>query len=273
MPSFDDPFRRPVDHDSHCCPPGLGAPHADIEAAGAGLPGRRGVLTGGAALVEAGWAAPALAHEPPARHAPHGPGKHAERVRLTVLGTTDLHGNVFNWDYYKNAEYDDKAHNDIGIAKVATLVKAARKELRKKKRPHLLLDAGDTIQGTPLAYYYARIAPITKGGTHPMAAAMNAMKYDAAALGNHEFNYGLDTLRAYQSQLDFPLLGANAVDPATKRPVFPPYVIKKFRIAKGRKPLKVGILGLVTPGVAIWDKANVEGKVEFPGLVEQAAKY
>jgi 2',3'-cyclic-nucleotide 2'-phosphodiesterase/3'-nucleotidase len=191
---------------------------------------------------------------------------------VTVLGTTDSHGNVFNWDYFKNKEYDDAAHNDIGLAKIATLVKAARKKFGKRG-PVLLLDAGDTIQGTPLAYYYARIAPITAGGTHPMAAAMNKMHYDAAALGNHEFNYGLDTLRAYQSQLEFPLLGANAVDPATKRPVFPPYVIKKYRIAKGRKPLKVGILGLVTPGVAIWDKANVEGKVEFPGLVEQAAKY
>ena len=188
-----------------------------------------------------------------------------------MLGTTDFHGNVFNWDYFKNKEYDDTAHNDIGLAKIATLVKAMRKKFRKRG-PVLLLDAGDTIQGTPLAYYYARIAPITAGGVHPMAAAMNKMRYDAAALGNHEFNYGLDTLRAYESQLEFPLLGANAVDPATKRPVFPPYVIKKYRIAPGRR-LKVGILGLVTPGVAIWDKANVQGKVEFPGLVEQAAKY
>ncbi len=273
MPSTQDPFRRPVDHDSHCCPPGLGTPHPDIEAA-SGLPGRRGVLTGAAALMAAGWAAPALADDDAgladSRHG-HGSGKHAERVRLTVLGTTDLHGNVFNWDYYKNAEYDDKAHNDIGIAKVATLVKAARKELRKKKRPHLMLDAGDTIQGTPLAYYYARIAPITKGGEHPMATAMNLLRYDAAALGNHEFNYGIDTLRTWESQLDFPLLGANVLDPATGRPVFRPYVIKKIK-AKGRT-IKVGILGLVTPGVAIWDKANVSGKLNFNGLVEQAKVF
>ena len=47
-------------------------------------------------------------------------------MRLTVLGTTDLHGNVYNWDYFKNAEYDDAAHNDIGLAKVATLIKAMR---------------------------------------------------------------------------------------------------------------------------------------------------
>src|SRR6476619_2816694 len=121
-------------------------------------PTRRGVLTGAAALAAAGYAAPASAHG----HGAHGHGGHT--TRLTILGTTDLHGNVFNWDYYKNAEYDDAAHNDIGIAKVATLVKAARQELRKRKRPHLLLDAGDTIQGTPLAYYYARVAPITQGG-------------------------------------------------------------------------------------------------------------
>ena len=81
-----------------------------------------------------------------------------------MLGTTDLHGNVFNWDYYKNKEFDNAAHDDIGVAKIATLVKAARKKFRKRG-PVLLLDAGDTIQGTPLAYYYARIAPITAAGS------------------------------------------------------------------------------------------------------------
>ena len=45
---------------------------------------------------------------------------------LTVLGTTDLHGNVYNWDYFKDTEYDDAAHNDIGVAKAATLIKAMR---------------------------------------------------------------------------------------------------------------------------------------------------
>lgn len=246
-------------------------PHPDVEAFGL-TAGRRGVLTGAAALAAAGLVAgPAHADddldvELDKKGRPH-------KLRVTVLGTTDLHGNVFNWDYFKNKEYDDAAHNDIGAAKVATLIKAMRKKYRKRG-PVLLLDAGDTIQGTPLAYYYARVAPITNpaNGTHPMAAAMNEMKYDAAALGNHEFNYGMDTLRAYQGQLDFPLLGANAVDPATKLPVFPPYTIKTYKLGPGRK-LKIGILGLVTPGVAIWDKANVQGKVEFPGLVEQAAKY
>ena len=193
-----------------------------------------------------------------------------ERFRLTVLGTTDLHGNVYNWDYFKNQEYDDAAHNDIGVAKAATLIKAVRDE---RGADHCLtLDAGDTIQGTPLAYYYARVEPIGGRVKHPMATAMNVIGYDAAALGNHEFNYGLDLLRTFEQQCRHPLLAANAVDWNTGTPIFQPWVIKTVKVP-GRSPVKVGILGLVTPGVAIWDKANVEGKVRFPGIVEQARKF
>ena len=225
---------------------------------------RRAVLSGGAALAAAGYvAAPAHAGK---GHG-HGHAPESRQIRLSVLGTTDLHGNVFNWDYFKNAEFDNRSNDDIGLAKVRTMIEAVRAD--RAGEPMLTLDAGDTIQGTPLAYYYAKINPITGGSIHPMATAMNLVGYDAAALGNHEFNYGIETLRTFESQLDFPLLGANAVDPATKRPVFPPYVIKKFRVGRGRK-LTVGILGLTNPGIAIWDKAHVEGRMEFPGLVEQA---
>ncbi|MGH3509604.1 MAG: bifunctional metallophosphatase/5'-nucleotidase [Nocardioidaceae bacterium] len=222
---------------------------------------RRAVLTGAAALAAAGFVATGA--EPAAAA-----GK--PRTRLTVLGSTDLHGHAINWDYYKNAEYDDAAHNDVGVAKVATLMDAVRAE--RAGEPILTLDAGDTIQGTPLAYYYAVIDPITAGKPHPMARAMNLMGYDAAALGNHEFNYGIPLLRTFESQVNFPLLAANAVDPATKRPVFTPYIIKTFKPKNGPS-FKVGILGLTNPGIAIWDKANVSGRIEFPGLVEQATVF
>jgi 2',3'-cyclic-nucleotide 2'-phosphodiesterase/3'-nucleotidase len=119
-------------------------------------------------------------HRPPRR-----PGT---PVTLTIMGTTDVHGSLFNWDSFKNA-YDDVAENDIGLAKVATLVEAVRAQ---RGRDHTwMIDAADTIQGTPLACYFARIAPITQGHVHPMAATMNHIGYDTAALGNHEFNYGI----------------------------------------------------------------------------------
>ncbi|GGV38212.1 multifunctional 2',3'-cyclic-nucleotide 2'-phosphodiesterase/5'-nucleotidase/3'-nucleotidase [Streptomyces pilosus] len=198
--------------------------------------------------------------------------KPVKRYALTVMGTTDLHGHVFNWDYFKDAEYTDAAGNAQGLARVSTLVNRVREE--KGRHNTLLLDAGDTIQGTPLTYYYAKVDPITAEGgpVHPMAQAMNAIGYDAVALGNHEFNYGIETLRKFEEQCDFPLLGANALDARTLKPAFPPYFVKTFRV-KGAPPVKVAVLGLTNPGIAIWDKAYVQGKLTFPGLEEQAAVW
>ncbi|MEV5903094.1 5'-nucleotidase C-terminal domain-containing protein [Streptomyces sp. NPDC052127] len=230
---------------------------------------KKSAVTGAGVAIAGAAAAPARAAE---AKKPGKPVKQPKRYALTVLGTTDLHGHVFNWDYFKDAEYKDAAGNAQGLARISTLVNQIRKE--KGRENTLLLDAGDTIQGTPLTYYYAKVDPITaKGGpVHPMAQAMNAIGYDAAALGNHEFNYGIETLRKFESQLRFPLLGANAVDAKTLKPAFRPYVIKTFCV-KGAPPVKVAVLGLTNPGIAIWDKAYVQGKLAFPGLEEQAAKW
>ncbi|MEY9489271.1 2',3'-cyclic-nucleotide 2'-phosphodiesterase/3'-nucleotidase [Streptomyces calvus] len=225
------------------------------------------------AVTGAGVALAGTAAAPAAQAAEAGRGgKRVKRYALTVMGTTDLHGHVFNWDYFKNAEYTDAAGNAQGLARVSTLVNQVREE--KGRHNTLLLDAGDTIQGTPLTYYYAKVDPITAEGgpVHPMAQAMNAIGYDAVALGNHEFNYGIETLRRFEEQCDFPLLGANALDARTLKPAFPPYFMKTFRV-KGAPPVKVAVLGLTNPGIAIWDKAYVQGKLTFPGLEEQAAKW
>ncbi|MEU5595615.1 5'-nucleotidase C-terminal domain-containing protein [Streptomyces sp. NPDC020298] len=205
----------------------------------------------------------------------HRPEPKPRTWSFSILGTTDLHSHVFDWDYYKDAAYSDKAGNSVGVARVATLIKQQREA--KGEHRVLLVDAGDIIQGTSLAYYFARVDPITgtdgkHGPKHPMAVAMNHMRYDAAALGNHEFNYGIDVLRRFEKQCRFPLLGANALDAKTLRPAFAPYTVKKIRVP-GAPDIKVGILGLTNPGIAIWDKDNVSGKMVFPGLVEQAKKY
>ncbi|MGW5252217.1 bifunctional metallophosphatase/5'-nucleotidase [Streptomyces sp. NPDC004012] len=228
---------------------------------------KRSAVTGAGVALAGAAAAPAAQASPAASVK-----KGHKRYALTVMGTTDLHGHVFNWDYFKDAEYTDSARNAMGLARISTLVNQVRKE--KGHCNTLLLDAGDTIQGTPLTYYYAKVDPITaKGGpVHPMAQAMNAIGYDAAALGNHEFNYGIETLRKFESQCHFPLLGANALDAKTQRPAFPPYFIKRFKVP-GAPPVKVAVLGLTNPGIAIWDKAYVQGKLTFPGLEEQAAKW
>ncbi|MGW1807402.1 bifunctional metallophosphatase/5'-nucleotidase [Streptomyces sp. NPDC002078] len=224
----------------------------------------------GAAVAAAGTVAAA-----PAQAAEQKPECKPRTWSFSILGTTDLHSHVFDWDYYKDAAYTDKAGNSVGVARVATLIKQQREA---KGEDHVLLvDAGDIIQGTSLAYYFARVDPITgtdgkKGPRHPMAVAMNHMRYDAAALGNHEFNYGIEVLRKFESQCHFPLLGANALDAKTLRPAFHPYTVKRICVP-GAPDIKVGILGLTNPGIALWDKDNVSGKMVFPGLVEQAKKY
>ncbi|MFG2140565.1 bifunctional metallophosphatase/5'-nucleotidase [Streptomyces sp. NPDC048650] len=229
------------------------------------------VVTGAGAVLAGAAGAPAAAAMEAERHGGRGSGR-GERYAFTVMGTTDLHGNVFNWDYATDAEFDDADHNDVGLAKISTLVADVRRE--KGRHNTLLIDAGDTIQGTQLAYYYAKVDPITDphGPVHPMARAMNAIGYDAAALGNHEFNYGIEVLRKFEESCDFPLLGANAVDAKSLRPAFPPYVMKQLRSPGGRV-VTVAVLGLTNPGIALWDKAHVQGRLAFPGLVEQAAKW
>ncbi|GAA2518206.1 bifunctional metallophosphatase/5'-nucleotidase [Streptomyces longisporus] len=234
---------------------------------------KKSAVTGAAVAVAGTAAAPAA--QAADRTTPGKTPKAPKTWTFSILGTTDLHSHVFDWDYYKDAAYSDKAGNSVGVARVATLIKQQR--AAKGEEHVLLVDAGDIIQGTSLAYYFARVDPITgkdgkKGPKHPMAVAMNHMRYDAAALGNHEFNYGIETLRKFEKQCHFPLLGANALDAKTLRPAFHPYTVKRICVP-GAPDIKVGILGLTNPGIALWDKDNVSGKMVFPGLVEQAKKY
>ncbi|WP_061299495.1 bifunctional metallophosphatase/5'-nucleotidase [Herbidospora cretacea] len=193
-------------------------------------------------------------------------------VKVTVMASSDIHGNALNWDYFKNAEYDDSAHNDVGLAKISTLVNQIRAD--RGEDHTLLFDSGDTIQGTPLAYYYAKVEPITESReTHPIAKAMNAIGYDAVTLGNHEFNYGIPLLAKWVKQMKAPVLAANAVSAKNGKPAYEPYIIKTMKVRGEESPIKVGVLGLTNPGSAIWDKANVEGRLEFLDLVETARKY
>lgn len=177
-----------------------------------------------------------------------------ESVTLTLLGTTDLHGNLEPVDYY----VDQPANR--GLAKIATLVRRIRGE-----RPHaLLLDCGDTIQGTPLAYYFARK---DTSKPNPAIAAMNALGYDAMAVGNHEFNFGLKNLWKAKREAKFPILAAN-LRQKYKRGVehFAPYIIKNV------DGVRVGIVGLVTPGVPRWEiPANYRG-YEFEPIVDAARR-
>ncbi|MGY1884925.1 bifunctional metallophosphatase/5'-nucleotidase [Blastococcus sp. SYSU DS0753] len=195
----------------------------------------------------------------------------ADDLTLTMLATTDLHGRVQNWDYFADRPYSERAGFETGLAKVATVVDSVRAE--RGEDSVFVVDNGDFLQGTPLTYYYAKQEPVTRTRVeHPMAAAFDVIGYDAQVVGNHEFNYGLDLLRRYARDVDHPVLGANVLHEPSRQPYLPPYTIKQMRVP-GHKPVKVGIIGLTTPGSAIWDKNNVEGRVAFQDMVEAAQRW
>ena len=185
-----------------------------------------------------------------------------QTVDLRILATTDLHTNLVNYDYYQ-----DKPVETLGLAKTAVLIEKAKKE-----NPNVLLvDNGDTIQGTPLGTYKAIVDPVEKGEQHPMYAALQALGFEAGTLGNHEFNYGLDYLNRVIETAGMPLVNANVLDPATGKFIYQPYKIieKTFRDTQGRlTTVKIGVTGIVPPQILNWDKANLEGKVVVRDSVE-----
>ncbi|HFI0936680.1 TPA: bifunctional 2',3'-cyclic-nucleotide 2'-phosphodiesterase/3'-nucleotidase [Streptococcus suis] len=185
-----------------------------------------------------------------------------QSVDVRILATTDLHTNLVNYDYYQ-----DKPVETLGLAKTAVLIEEAKAE----NSNIVLVDNGDTIQGTPLGNYKSLIDPIEEGEQHPMYTALDTLGFDAGTLGNHEFNYGLDYLRKVISTAGMPLLNANVLHPTTKDFLYQPYTIidKTFTDTTGKAvSLKVGITGIVPPQILNWDKAYLEGKVIVRDAVE-----
>ncbi|MEH6994527.1 bifunctional 2',3'-cyclic-nucleotide 2'-phosphodiesterase/3'-nucleotidase [Neobacillus drentensis] len=194
-------------------------------------------------------------------------------AKLRIMETTDVHANLLNYDYYKDALYEK-----VGLAKTATLVKEARNEIKN----NVLVDNGDLIQGTPLGTYEAKIDPLKNGEVHPVFKAMNQMDYDIATLGNHEFNYGLDFLDEAYDDANFPYINANVyvddhdTNPNNDKNKFNPYKILKKTIVdeQGKKhEIKIGFIGFAPPQINEWDKANLEGKVITKNIVESAKKF
>jgi 2',3'-cyclic-nucleotide 2'-phosphodiesterase (5'-nucleotidase family) len=168
---------------------------------------------------------------------------------LLVLSTTDVHGRIRGWDYYA-----DSAESIRGLTRAATIVDSIRAANPGRV---LLVDAGDLLQGNPFAYVAMKQFA---DSANPIIAAMNAMGYDAAAIGNHEYNYGVPYLERAVSQAKFPMLSANTWKPDGTRK------FKAWTIVD-RQGVKVGIVGATTPGVMVWDADNVRGKVKLTDIV------
>ena len=178
----------------------------------------------------------------------------SERIQITILGTTDLHGNIDPIDYYTNKP------DNRGLAKIATLIKAIRKD-----QPNvLLIDSGDTIQGSPLESFHGRK---NNQPPDPMMLTMNALNYDAMTVGNHEYNFGLKVLEKARQEAKFPWLSANTYETNSGQTHYKPYLIRDVA------GVKIGILGLTTPGIPNWDNPPNYAGLEFHNPIPEARKW
>ncbi|MFB3777487.1 MAG: bifunctional UDP-sugar hydrolase/5'-nucleotidase [Bryobacteraceae bacterium] len=194
-------------------------------------------------------------------------GLHAQRVTVTLLATTDLHGAIYPYDYYTSAPAQR------GLAKIASLVGAVRHQTPNV----LLIDCGDTIQGSPLESVYQQYLRtgrlplgMTAGGAplkqDPMMLVMNEMGYGAMVLGNHEFNFGLKNLEKARSEARFPWLSANTVaEPGGAVKPFQGYLVKTVG------GVRIGIIGITTPSIPSWETPENYRGLKFRPGVEAAA--
>ncbi|MBA3889450.1 MAG: 5'-nucleotidase C-terminal domain-containing protein, partial [Gemmatimonadaceae bacterium] len=170
---------------------------------------------------------------------------------VVIAATTDVHGRLRAWDYYANAA--DPAR---GLTRAATIVDSLR---TAHPGQVVLVDAGDLLQGNPMTYVAARLAA---DQPHPVAAAMNVMRYDAAAVGNHEFNYGLPLLEKAIGEANFPFLAANAYRVDGTR------AYRAWHIVE-RQGARVAIVGATNPGSMIWDRDNLSGRLVIRDIVPE----
>ncbi|MBO6266669.1 MAG: 5'-nucleotidase C-terminal domain-containing protein, partial [Synergistaceae bacterium] len=154
---------------------------------------------------------------------------------VTILATSDMHGNIWGYSYE-----DGKETVNNGMARLYTYIRQVRAE-----NPNtVLVDAGDNIQGTIMTNDLANKNPDNE---HPVMAAMNFMKYDAMTLGNHEFNWGVDTMKKILAQAQFPVLGANILGRDGKPVTGSGYTIVE------RGGARIAVIGVCTPDIPIWD--------------------
>jgi 2',3'-cyclic-nucleotide 2'-phosphodiesterase / 3'-nucleotidase len=190
----------------------------------------------------------------------------SQQVNISVLASTDMHGNIYPVDYVTGRPAER------GLAKLATVIRAAQ----AANPNNVLIDCGDTIQGTPLEYAYQTVVKTGKGPMgltppsglrqDPMMRAMNLLKYDGMTVGNHEFNFGLKTLNEARSDAAFPWLSANTEVSGPGQKPFAPYIVKTVA------GVKVAVIGITTPAIPGWEKPENIAGYRFESPVEALKK-
>jgi 2',3'-cyclic-nucleotide 2'-phosphodiesterase / 3'-nucleotidase len=207
---------------------------------------------------------PVSASAPPARDIA------TNTLVLRLIATTDLHASLLPYDYHANRPVEGRS-----LCNIARQISDARSEVSNS----LLFDNGDFLQGNPLAEYIAS-AP-RRRRTHPVIAAFNSLGYDAATLGNHEFNYGIGFLTSALSRAQFPVVSANIATRLGKSPLrdktfVPPYTLLKRQMTDGAgrsHTVRIGVIGFAPPQIEIWDRDHLGGRIRLRDIISAAKAW
>lgn len=205
-------------------------------------------------------------------------GSYAKPVRagLRILATTDLHAHIAAHDYCT-----DEASARWGLVRTASLIAQARREASAQNRASLLLDNGDFLTGSPLGDHLTRETRSDAAiQSHPMVAAMNALRYDAVNLGNHEFSLGVDRLEQALARARFPYLSANTLaNPEVAPNALPrlrPWALLE-RLLPGHDGAlhrcRIGVIGVLPPETAIWDRQAIAGRVQMTPMLDSLREH
>lgn len=193
-------------------------------------------------------------------------------VDLRIMETTDLHVHLHPYDYYA-----DCPNPDLGLSRLAELVDIARQQIPNC----LLFDNGDFLQGTPVGDYFAYDMGLKEGDLHPVMAAMNALRYDAITIGNHEFNYGIEFLNKALMRADCPVVSANilhekAATPLKDRHFVRPYSLLRRSVTdrSGQvHPICIGVIGVAPPQITVWERQMLNGRIQTRDMVEAVRAF
>lgn len=157
---------------------------------------------------------------------------------LVIMVTTDIHQNIMPYDYM-----GDKPNENIGLAKVFTLIEKVRNENANT----LLFDTGDFIQGSLIGDYETDVNPLKGFDFQTIVSAYNYMDYDTASVGNHDVtDFGLESFELVRSNSLFPGVSANIrIANVPKSFLVNPFVILD-RVVDGI-PIKVAVIGITPP--------------------------
>ncbi|MFO1202048.1 MAG: bifunctional 2',3'-cyclic-nucleotide 2'-phosphodiesterase/3'-nucleotidase [Tabrizicola sp.] len=188
---------------------------------------------------------------------------------LRLIATSDLHASLMPYDYCAN-----RPNSNLGLGAISQQIAEARGEARNC----LLFDNGDFLQGSPLADY---AATARRRRAHPVITAFNTLGYDAATLGNHEFDYGLRFLSEVLADARFPVVSANVAtrlgtSPARDETLVPPFAILRRQIFdhEGRAHvLRIGVIGFAPPQIAEWDRDTPDGRVLTRDILASARAW